>query len=85
MRVGGKVKISNTNQKPRLVEATPQGINRTILLLDLIVATEGAGIEPPEPWADATFETHVTPHQYKLVEIRWEGQLLSSCVVQEIQ
>ena len=85
LRVSGKVKITNTNQKPRLAEASPQGINPTILLLDLFIDTEGAGIEPPDPWADATFGKQVTPHQYKLVEIRWEGQLLSSCVVQEIQ
>ena len=85
MRVSGKVKITNTNQKPRLAEASPQGINPTILLMDLFIDTGGAGIEPVEPWADATFEKQVTPHQYKLVEIRWEGQLLSSCVVQEIQ
>ena len=85
LRVTGKVKISNTNQKPRLAEAVPQGINPTILFLDLIVDAEGVGIEPVDPWADAAFEKHVTPHQYKLVEIWWEGQLLSSCVVQDVQ
>lgn len=85
LHVTGEVKISNTNQKPRLNEASPQGINPLILILDLKIDSEGVGIEPVNPWAMAKFEKPVTKGQYSDVEIRSDGQTIANCKVKVVQ
>lgn len=83
--VTGKVKITSTNQKPRLTEATPQGPVAEALLLDLTIESEGAGVEPTDPWAEARFEATVKPGQYTSVEIRWGGDIIATAGVAVIE
>lgn len=83
--VTGKVKITSTNQKPRLTEAQSPGINPEILLLDLTIESEGAGVEPTNPWADARFEKKVKAGQVTSVEIRSGGDIIATTGVAVIE
>lgn len=81
----GKVKITSTNQKPHLTEAEPQGTVPEDLILDLTITSEGAGIEPTDPWAEARFEKKVSPGQYTSVTIRSGGEMIATAGVIVVQ
>lgn len=83
--VTGKVKITSTNQKPRLTEGTPQGTVEQTLILDLTIEGKGAGVEPDNPWAEARFETKVSPGQYTTVEIHAGGDTIATTGVVVIE
>jgi hypothetical protein len=77
LRVTGTVTTTMSNQEPRLTKANPQGINPSILLLDLTIATTGdigsAVMGKPE----VQYREDITAGQYTGVEIRYEGQSLA--------
>jgi hypothetical protein len=81
----GKVKITSTNQKPHLTEVEPQGPVSQDLILDLAIKSEGAGIEPTEPWVEARFERKVSQGQFTSVTIRSGGEIIATTGVTVVQ
>lgn len=74
--VFGQVETSASNYVPKLTEASPQGINEKILILDLdIVSTGGAGTQDVQ-YRDANFERRVERGQYTHVEIHFHGSFV---------
>jgi hypothetical protein len=69
LTVFGEVKLSN-NQVPRLKEASPQGFNPKILLLDLVISESGIG---NTDWKSVKFERTVTLREYESVDIQSTG------------
>ena len=84
LHVVGEVQTSNTNQTPHLDEATPQGINPAILILDLSITTSGVG-NTVMGWKPVKFEKKVSPGQHTSVDVRWEGQSIAGCEVEIVQ
>lgn len=79
--VSGEVEVSDTSKRPRLTEASPQGINNNILILDLAVDSSGIG-EQTMGWAKAEFTKAVsTRGQYHEVSIRNGSETVGSAKV----
>lgn len=77
LHVSGKVKTSAANQMPEIPEATPQGVEPEILVLDLVIVTVGPpGLESPM-YRQAHFSKDVAPGRYSTVHIRSQGQILA--------
>lgn len=83
LMVVGQVETSNTNQTPRLSEHAPQGINRTILLLDLTISAAGAGNDVMS-WREVRFEKAIEKNQYSSVDVLWEGAHAGSAEVEDV-
>jgi hypothetical protein len=71
--VTGDVELSRSNERPRLSEAVPQGINPKILIL--ILSAEacgdvGADVITCEP---VSFEKEISEDQYSQVDIRGQA------------
>ncbi len=81
--VTGEVETGNSNQTPHLREAVPQGINPTILILDLVLVPNGIG-NPVMGWKPARFEKKLSRDHYASVEIRWEHALIATCKVEVV-
>jgi len=76
LHVLGEVETSAANHVPKLTEASPQGINEKILILDLdIVDTGGIGTQDFQ-YRDARFDKPVERAQYTHVEIRFHGSFV---------
>lgn len=83
--VVGKVVTNGGQLQPKLTERVPQGLNPTILLLDLtIVDTGGVGTADVAP-RDVRFEKPASEGEYKQVEIHFDGQLQLSLDVTEVR
>jgi hypothetical protein len=83
--VTGEVETGAGNMLPRLTETVPQGINPTVLLLDLTIVQEGdLGIDLVA-YRPARFEKPVQPGQYSQVEIRFEGEIVATVDVKTVQ
>ncbi|MEM6974444.1 MAG: hypothetical protein AAF577_16765 [Pseudomonadota bacterium] len=79
----GKVVTNGGNLVPRLTERVPQGINPTILLLDLrIEDTGGVGTTDVAP-RDVRFEKAAGKGAYTSVEIYANGDLCQKTTVDE--
>lgn len=80
----GKVVTNGGNFVPRLTERVPQGINPTILLLDLTIEnTGGVGTTDVAP-RDVRFEKAAGKGAYTSVEIHADGDLCQTIIVDEI-
>lgn len=65
----GEVEMSQLNETPRLSEASPQGTNPSILLLDLTAESHGDVGGQATSWEPVTFEKLVEEDQYLQVQI----------------
>lgn len=79
----GKVVTNGGNLVPQLTERVPQGINPTILLLDLTIEdTGGVGTTDVAP-RDVRFEMAADEGAYSSVEIYAGGDLCETITVGE--
>ncbi len=81
--VTGEVETSNSNQIAQLREAVPQGINPTILILNLTITESGAG-NAVMGWKPVRFEKKLTRDHYLSVDIHWEGKSIATCKVEVV-
>lgn len=81
--VKGEVETSNSNQTPHLREAVPQGINPTILILNLTIPESEAG-NAVMGWKPVWFEKKLTRDHYISVDTHWEGKLIATCKVEVV-
>ncbi len=81
--VSGEFETRNSNQTPQLREAVPQGINPTILILNLTV-TEGEPGNAVMGWRPMWFEKKLTRDHYLSVDINWEGKSVATCKVEVV-
>ncbi len=79
----GEVETSNSNQIPHLREAVPQGINPTILILDLTLTTSGTGNAVMD-WKSVRFEKKLSREHYLSVDTHWEGKSIATCKVEVV-
>lgn len=70
LTVLGEVQVGGGNEEPVLTRATPQGINPTVLILDLSTRTTGDVGHDALLWLPARYEEAVEAGQYQQVEIR---------------
>jgi hypothetical protein len=84
LHVTGEVETSNGNQTPHLAEASPQGINPEILLLDLTITMSGVGITVMG-WKEVRFEKQVSKGQYTSVDIRADGETVGKADVKIVE
>jgi hypothetical protein len=83
LTVTGEVETRRSNETPGLVEASPQGINPDILILDVTIATDGAGNDVMA-WKEVVpFVKPISRRQYTHVTIRREDDT-ETIEVQEI-
>ena len=83
--VTGEVETSNSNQTPHLREAARQGMNPTILILDLTLITGGSGISNAVmDWKSALFEKKLSRDHYVSVDIHWEHRSIAACKVEVV-
>lgn len=68
--VTGDVEMSRLNETPKLTEASPQGFNPKILILELTAESHGDVGGDSTIWEPVTFEKAVSEGQYTQVEIR---------------
>ena len=79
--VTGEAETSNSNQTLHLHEAVPQGINPTILILDLTLTTSGIGNAVMD-WKSVRFEKKLSRDHYSNVDVRWERESIANCKVE---
>ena len=82
--VTGEVETTSTNQTPHLAEASPQGINPEILLLDLTITASGIGNDVMG-WKEVRFEKQVSKGQYTSVDIHADGEGVGSAKVEIVE
>jgi len=81
--VTGEVETSNSNQTPQLREAVRQGMNPTILILDLTFITGGTGNTVMD-WKSVRFEKKLSREHYISAEIYWEYKSIATCKVEVV-
>jgi hypothetical protein len=84
LHVTGLVETSNSNQTPVLTEASPQGINPAILILNLSITTSGVGNDVMG-WKPAPFRKSVKRGQYSTVDIHHDGKSIAQVDVKSVQ
>lgn len=84
LRVTGQFESTNSSQRAYLKEAVPQGINPAILILDLVIVSEGTGATVMD-WKDVEpFKKNVSLGQHTSVTIQADGDLLAQCKVEVV-
>jgi hypothetical protein len=83
LHVKGKVTVPTTGYKAELVEAVPQGINPTILLLRLVLTKPSGGAGDVVTTLDVTFSKQHAK-QYKEVQIEEQGHPSKTVHVREV-
>ena len=81
--VTGEVETGNSNQTPHLREAARQGMNPTILILDLTLITGGTGNTAMD-WKSALFEKKLSRDHYVSVDIHWGYKSIATCKVEVV-
>lgn len=81
--VTGKVRTTAGNKVPHLAEASPQGINPKILILDLTIVQQGDVGTTDFEFRDARFEKPAEKGQYTQVAIRYGGEAVATIEVEE--
>jgi hypothetical protein len=71
--VTGMVETVGGNLQPKLIEASPQGINPQTLLLNLSIVDTGNIGTKDINYRDARFEKPASSGQYTNVEVFFEG------------
>lgn len=73
LAVTGEVEVSHINEEPVLTEAEPQGINPTILILDLTIKTDiGAGGDATR-WKKASYSRPVGRREFHQVDVHGQA------------
>ena len=80
--VVGKVETNATNMHPKLTRANPQGLNQTLLVLDLTIEEVGAGAQVIG-FRDARYEEPTSQNDYSQVAIMWQGAVIEQLDVGE--
>jgi hypothetical protein len=70
LTVTGEVRVGAGNEAPVLTRAVPQGINPSILILNLSTETTGDVGTDALVWKDATYEEPIEEDQFTQVDIR---------------
>jgi hypothetical protein len=78
----GEVLVPNPGVHPLLVRKAPQGINPTILLLDLLLKQEPGLWPQVMVWLPARYDK--TPGYYRQVQIFSQGTLIADLPVQDV-
>lgn len=84
--ITGEVQVPNPGVIPQLLPRVPQGINPTILLLDLcLVQQPGNWIQKVE-WAPVRYDAVIQQYRYRTAEIFCceSGETLASVPVEDI-
>ena len=84
VHVIGEVYVSNPGVEPRLRLHQPQGINKTILLLDLYLYQK-PGIWPQVfVWAKTRYDAIAKPSRYKQAQIIFGGATIATMPVKDV-
>jgi len=83
LHVTGEVETTNSNQTPHLAEASPQGTNPKILLLNLSITTAGTGLTVID-FKQVTFTKKISKDQYTSVDIFLDGEQVGSAKVETV-
>ena len=82
LTVSGEVEVSASNLTPQLeIIHTPQGINPTILLLDLTITSDGGYGDQIMIWKPVRYERSTSGDQYTDVDILFEGDAVERIAV----
>ncbi len=82
--VVGEVQVTATNQVPKLSMHVPQGINPSILLLDLKIVKVGPIGGQIVFYRQTVYAKRIKPGQYKEVDILYAGKIIKRIRVQRI-
>ena len=83
LHVRGKVETNAGNFHPDLKEAVPQGINPSILILDLTIVKKGEGGSDDVAYRDAIYDKPAKKGQYTEVHIRFGKDIIEKIKVTE--
>ena len=84
LTVSGEVEVLKSNEEPHLVEAKPQGINPTELILDLDVRNGEQIGGHVVLWKAATFSKPISAGEYHDVVVRQAGGSSSKVKVEKV-
>lgn len=79
----GKVETNNGAHQPKLTKIVPQGINPTILLLELTITSGGTGTGDVA-LRPARYDAQVQQGQYKTVEVLYGRQTIATIEVKAV-
>lgn len=82
--VVGDVLVSNPGIKALLIPKVPQGINPTILLLDLVLVQQPGFWPQVMTWAEARYDKIVKENPYKAVQIFSGDKAIAEVPVDEV-
>jgi hypothetical protein len=85
LEVTGEAYVPTTNTVATLKEATPQGINKKILILDLTLTTSGIGGEVFVWKKIEKFEKPISARQYDEVDIHFKGNSIAKAKVRVVK
>lgn len=83
LHVSGLVETTATHHMPEIPEASPQGVEPDILVLDLIIVPVGQNGEAKTTFRKAQFSKKTVPARYSTVHIRWESEIIARFPVEE--
>jgi hypothetical protein len=84
LHVKGEVQVLNTKMHARLLKKEPQGINPTILLLDLILIQEPGPAGQIVFFVEVQYEQLAKNHLYREVTVFSDGQAIATIPVEII-
>jgi hypothetical protein len=79
----GDVLVPNPGVKAMLMQKVPQGLNSTILLLDLVLIQQQGVWPQVTTWVEARYEKVVTSSSYNLVQIFFDDTPIAEIPVNE--
>lgn len=83
LHVSGLVEITATNHMPEIPEATPQGVEPDILVLDLIMVPVGQSGAAKTSFRKAHYSKKTVPGRYASVHVRSEGAIIARIAIAE--
>jgi hypothetical protein len=83
LHVSGLVETTATHHMPEIPEASPQGVEPDILVLDLVIVPVGQNGEAKTSFRKAQFSKKTVPARYKTIHIKSEGAIIAQFPVVE--
>lgn len=84
LHVSGEVETTNGGIVPVLQPTVPQGVNPSILMLDLTLQNTGPGTTDIN-YRSAKYEKNVSQGEHSQVQILWEGEIIKTLDVDIVQ
>lgn len=82
LHVSGLVETTATNHMPEIPEASPQGVEPDILLLDLVIVPVGQNGEAKTTFRKAQFSKTTVQGRYGTVHVRSRGAIIAQIAVE---